>query len=256
MKLEGHYPGDGHDHSPEDFLLPEGFADGWWQDAKDTARGAKRGYQVYKAIDDYDTWARETPFVPAIYKWDEPTSWSTIREYAPDALKAAKYVGKAERKLEDWADTAGEYVDTARGWLGFADGIDWSRFSPEELEYFKTLPAEEQARMLGVAKAETALAVPPVAAEIPAWMVEPVQQEDVIDKAKEDYTDAAADRHAKYREVLGYAWGAGASETMGGGMNAIPYYPANQAMKGYMGGEWNVGLSEGLYKEIRFNEAY
>ena len=28
MKLEGHYPGDGHDHSPEDFLLPEGFADG------------------------------------------------------------------------------------------------------------------------------------------------------------------------------------------------------------------------------------
>ena len=152
--------------------------------------------------------------------------------------------------LEDWADTAGEYVDTARGWLGFADGIDWSRFSPEELEYFKSLPAEEQARMLGVAKAETALAVPPVAAEIPAWMVESVPQENVIDKAKEDYTEAAADRHAKYREVLGYAWGAGASETMGGGMNHIPYYPANQAMKGYMGGEWNVGLSEGLYKEI------
>ena len=25
MKLEGHYPGDGHDHSPEDFLLPEGY---------------------------------------------------------------------------------------------------------------------------------------------------------------------------------------------------------------------------------------
>ena len=47
--------------------------------------------KIYKAIDDYDTWARETPFVPAIYKWDEPTSWSTIREYAPDALKAAKY---------------------------------------------------------------------------------------------------------------------------------------------------------------------
>ena len=104
--------------------------------------------------------------------------------------------------------------------------------------------------MLGVAKAETALAVPPVAAEIPAWMVESVPQENVIDKAKEDYTEAAADRHAKYREVLGYAWGAGASETMGGGMNHIPYYPANQAMKGYMGGEWNVGLSEGLYKEI------
>ena len=128
-------------------------------------------------------------------------------------------------ELDDWQvtglDDLGAKLQGYAGKLGFADGFDWSRFSPEELQYFQSLPAEEQARMMGVAKAETALAVPPVGAEVPGWMVPSVQQEDVISKAKEDYSKAAEDRHSKYREVLGYA-----------------------------GGEWNVGLSEGLYKEI------
>ena len=85
------------------------------ESAKDTARGVKRGYQVYKAIDDYDTWARETPLVPAIPYWQEPTSFETIKEYAKPGLEAAKTYGRLERKLEN-------QYDRLRGWLNLNHG--------------------------------------------------------------------------------------------------------------------------------------
>ena len=133
----------------------KGFADGegFIQRAKDTAQGAKRGYQAYKAIDDYDTWARETPFVPAIYKWDEPTSWDTIKEYAPDALKAAEIAGRWERKAMPYIDAISEAGDTAKGWLGFADGYEYILPDPADT-YLPPEPVEPDYEAMAVQAAK------------------------------------------------------------------------------------------------------
>ena len=54
-----------------------------------------------------------------------------------------------------------------------------------------------------------------------------------------------------YGDPIGLAWGTAQASTTGGSNNFIPEYPANQALKGYGDGNWNVGLSEGLYNDIK-----
>ena len=89
---------------------------------KDFARGAKRGKQIYDAIDKYDTWARETPLVPAIPGWDEKMDWKDMVAMAPDAIRYAELAGRTERQAGEAADWLGDKYADAKGALGFAGG--------------------------------------------------------------------------------------------------------------------------------------